>query len=339
MLMKPTYKFSIIIPFFNAELYLEDAVESVIQQKKINFCKDVQVILINDGSDDNSEKIVEKYLNKYPNNIKYIKQKNSGVSSARNIGMQYAEGEYLNFLDADDKLSDNSLNKVSMFFDKYEKYIDVVSIPLYFFEGKSESHILNYKFDKDEIIDIEEKFEYIQMSISGTFIKRTSIQGYKFREELKYGEDAYLITQIILKKRKYGIIRGAKYFYRYRTNMSSTMQNSWQNKQWFLDSVWILIPELKKLYEINNGLKYIQYIILYDLSWKISIGKRAKNTLSKKEWGVFLSEVQNILGVIDNDVILRYGRLNIRNMIIIYFIKYIRFQKITSLCTKIIWGA
>ena len=75
-----------IIPIYNVEEYLEEAIESVINQT-IGFEKNIGLILVNDGSSDNSEKICLKYKEKYPNNILYIKQKNKGVSSARNNGL------------------------------------------------------------------------------------------------------------------------------------------------------------------------------------------------------------------------------------------------------------
>ena len=75
------YKISIVMPFYNSESYIEEAIESVINQT-IGF-ENIQLILVNDGSNDNSEKICLKYKNIY-NNIIYIKQENGGVSSARN---------------------------------------------------------------------------------------------------------------------------------------------------------------------------------------------------------------------------------------------------------------
>ena len=92
------YKFSVVIPLYNVKKYLEDALKSVINQT-IGFEKNIQLILVNDGSTDKSERICLKYKKLYPENIKYIYQENRGVSEARNEGMKYIEGKYVNFMD------------------------------------------------------------------------------------------------------------------------------------------------------------------------------------------------------------------------------------------------
>ena len=101
------YNFSVVIPIYNVEKYLEETIESVVNQS-IGFKKNIQMILVNDGSPDNCEDICLKYKQKYPQNIIYIKQENQGVSAARNNGKKFAEGKYINFIDSDDKLLDLS---------------------------------------------------------------------------------------------------------------------------------------------------------------------------------------------------------------------------------------
>ena len=85
---KKNFKFSVIIPIYNVEKYLEEAIKSIINQS-IGFEDNIQLILVNDGSTDNSEEICMKYEKEFPDNIIYIKQKNNGVSVARNTGMKY----------------------------------------------------------------------------------------------------------------------------------------------------------------------------------------------------------------------------------------------------------
>ena len=94
-------KFSTIIPMYNAKNTIKNTIESVINQ---TYIESIEIIIINDGSNDGCEKIVEELilLNHTNRNIKLINKQNGGVSSARNIGIQESSGEYLAFLDSDD---------------------------------------------------------------------------------------------------------------------------------------------------------------------------------------------------------------------------------------------
>lgn len=100
-------KFSIIIPIYNVEKYLKNCIESILQQ---DF-DDYEILLINDGSTDNSLSICKEYQNS-DKRIKTISKENAGVSSARNLGISNAVGEFIIFLDADDTLTKNVLRKI-----------------------------------------------------------------------------------------------------------------------------------------------------------------------------------------------------------------------------------
>ena len=90
------YLFSVIMPIYNVEDYVEEAILSLVNQT-IGFDK-IQLIMINDGSPDNSEAICLKYKEMYPDNIVYQKIPNGGVSNARNTAFQYVDAKYLTFL-------------------------------------------------------------------------------------------------------------------------------------------------------------------------------------------------------------------------------------------------
>ena len=114
--------FSIIIPVYNAELYLDDCIESVIKQDYINK----ELIIINDGSTDNSAVIIEKYKKKN-SNIRVVETLNLGPSIARNTGLKLALGDYILFLDSDDYISTNMLSKCNDVFKKYNTDIVLFS--------------------------------------------------------------------------------------------------------------------------------------------------------------------------------------------------------------------
>ena len=117
-------KLSIITPFFNSEKHLEECLQSICKQKS----KYIEVILINDCSNDGSLKIVNKFKKKY----KYIKlianKKNQGVSISRNKGIKHARGEYILFIDSDDKLIEGSLKKILLILEHYTVLLIIILI-------------------------------------------------------------------------------------------------------------------------------------------------------------------------------------------------------------------
>ena len=104
--------FSVIIPAYNAESVIQNSINSVLNQTYTNF----EVIIVDDGSKDNTRSIIEQYHDK---RIKYFFQKNAGVSSARNKGISSSHGEYICFLDADDEWKNNHLETLFMLIQKY----------------------------------------------------------------------------------------------------------------------------------------------------------------------------------------------------------------------------
>ena len=87
-------KVSVIVPVYNVEKYLERCLDSILNQ---SFKEEIEIIVVNDGSPDNSQKIIDKYQKKYKN-VKGYKKENGGLSSARNFGLTKATGEYISFI-------------------------------------------------------------------------------------------------------------------------------------------------------------------------------------------------------------------------------------------------
>ena len=100
-------KISVIIPVYNVEKYLSKCLDSVVNQT----LKDIEIIVVNDGSPDNSQKIIDDYTKKYKN-IKSFVKKNGGLSDARNFGIKKASGKYIAFLDSDDYVTEDMYEKM-----------------------------------------------------------------------------------------------------------------------------------------------------------------------------------------------------------------------------------
>ena len=138
-------KVSVIVPVYNVEEYLEKCLDSLVNQT----LKDIEIIIINDGSPDNSQQIIDSYAQKYKNIKPYIKE-NGGLSDARNFGIKKASGEYLAFLDSDDYVTTDMYEKM------YEKAksgnFDVVVCDLnYIYEDKIVPAYSNLKTDTTNI--------------------------------------------------------------------------------------------------------------------------------------------------------------------------------------------
>lgn len=138
------YNVSIIIPVYNADAFLERTLESIIAQQTRGLT--YEVLLINDGSTDTSGEICLQYSLKY-DNFYYIKQRNKGVSHARNKGLEIAQGEYILFLDADDLLLPQTIYHAITTFEKYKEETNILAYPLYTKEGNDiKPHIRNANF-------------------------------------------------------------------------------------------------------------------------------------------------------------------------------------------------
>lgn len=110
--------FSIVMPVYNTQAYIEEAVNSLIEQAG-GFFRSTEVILLNDGSKDESGRICASLASKYPENIRYVEKENSGVSDTKNQGIELARGEFVGFLDSDDKYEDSMFASLMSFRERF----------------------------------------------------------------------------------------------------------------------------------------------------------------------------------------------------------------------------
>ena len=255
---------------YNTGEFLRPAIDSIINQS-IGFEENIQLILVDDGSVDNSKEICLEYQEKYPNNIEVISQENSGQASARNNGINHVKGKYVNFLDSDDCISENAFEDVFEFFEKHENEIDLVAIPMKFFGRKTSEHMLNPKFSETRVVDLVEEPNYPQLSSSSAFFKKDVLKRYTFPTNVSFSEDSILINKLLLEKKKYGLVNTARYYYRKREDAASTMDNVDTKKEYFTDKLKYYYLELinyalDKEGEVPN---FLQYTLAYDLQWML----------------------------------------------------------------------
>lgn len=315
------YKISVIIPIYNVEKYIEETIKSIINQT-IGF-ENIELILINDGSPYNEEEICLKYKKKY-DNIKYIKKENGGVSSARNEGIKIATGEYINFIDSDDKFEKDAFRKGCEMLDNHPE-IDVVGFRQKFFEAAHGYHVTDFRFDAgDRIIDITKEHELLQLSAAASLIRREAIKDITFDEKLKYSEDAKFMTEVLFKRKKmkYGAIASSNYLYRKRKTRNSSIQTQTLNKNWYtltLKEVYVFVMELsKKMF--GKAIPYAEYFVMYHLQSRINKSFDAKMTKDEKEENNNI--IKSLLDEIDDYIILEQKIMSLYDKMQALNIKY-----------------
>ena len=302
--------FKIIIPVHNVEKYLKEAVDSVIAQS-LPFSDNVKIYLVEDGSSDDSLKICEEYKEKYTDNIfVYHFDQAQGVSKARNYGLKMAkenESDIVMFLDSDDKLSENALEKAKEFFDTHPD-LEMATIERFFFDAQEGPHKANWRFEDKEIVDINEDFQYPQYFVGGLFVRGDALKKMKFDPKMNFWEDAMAVNKVLLSCEKYGLIKDAIYYYRRREDETSLVDNSWKSEYRYNKFLKQGYKRLMRYCKLKKGkvIPYIQFVVAYHLRTYLLDANQEVilEMVSDEEMPKFKKRLQNVLKKVDDDVIL-----------------------------------
>jgi glycosyltransferase involved in cell wall biosynthesis len=245
---------SVIIPAYNAQEYVIETLESLESQT----FKDFEVIIINDGSKDNTSILINKFINKKTLDIRIIEQINSGVSIARNCGIDIASGDYVVFLDADDLLHPSYLSILYKTLTKQQ--VDVVICNFTRKQNFREIKILENNLVKINQVDLFNLFflKSKQYIFPCFLYSRRIINQFelRFTNGIKYGEDLEFICKYISHISKGILVENELYYY--RPNKNSAISNvSWN----FTDSIHA-INNISNYLEINHNPKYIFFSTL-----------------------------------------------------------------------------
>lgn len=199
---------SIIIPVYNVEKYIQRCLESLVNQT----FDDYELIIVNDGSPDNSEKIIKKYEKKYKNIIRYYKKENGGLSDARNYGLSKAKGEYVIFVDSDDYVENTFVKKL---YDKaIENDSDITICGVLDEIEKSGNQVIykNYIPKKGVSID-EDKKQLLNRFAAWNKMYKIDLFGDLKFEKGKIYEDLRLIPKLYLKANRISYVDEPLYHY------------------------------------------------------------------------------------------------------------------------------
>lgn len=203
---------SVIVPVYNVEKYLSKCLDSLVSQT----IKNIEVIIINDGSTDRSVDIINNYVDKYHNFFSFSQQ-NSGLSSARNKGLEFAKGEFVAFLDSDDWVAKDAyeiLYNKAMFYNA-----DVVTCgSIHVYEDYEKSYSL---CNSDIVFNLSKEPEFISLvkvAAWDKLFKRDVIFGSNIRFPIGlYYEDTPTVIPWLLRAKKIVLIEDMLIFYRQRT--------------------------------------------------------------------------------------------------------------------------
>lgn len=207
-------KISVIVPVYNTEKYVEKCLDSICNQK----LNDLELIIVNDGSEDNSEAIIKKWIKNNENKItiKYLKKENGGLSDSRNFAIPYVTGKYISFIDSDDYISEDLYSNLEKYMDEN---IDLIKIKM---QKVDENENILEKLDGPVFEKCTGEEGYEKLCTKDKFLDPACI--YLYRTEFykqnnfeyakgTYHEDFGLTSLIILKAKSFVSTNEFGYYY------------------------------------------------------------------------------------------------------------------------------
>lgn len=289
-------KISIIVPVYNVEKYVEKCIQSLINQSY----KNIEIILVDDGSNDRSNKILDEYA-KVDSRILTIHQKNKGVSATRNAGLKVATGEYVGFVDPDDyvdyQMYETMLKKIELNmsdlavcgFSKVTELSDKEEI----FEIKDE--LLSPKKCVEDLFDFRGGYA-IKPSVWNKLFRRDKIGDLKFDENIGISEDLKFVVQYILKCNSIVYVKQA--FYKNLQRDGSITRSKGKAAQ-IIKTVEIdnfVYDEIKKIYPDLREV-VLDWIVQDNRGWygvvkqeDAEIAKKMKKMIMRNRWRIMSSK-------------------------------------------------
>ena len=259
----PNELISIIVPIYNVENYLEKCIESILNQTY----KNIEIILIDDGSKDNSKNICKKYVD-YDNRVKYYYKENGGLSSARNYGIEKSKGNYLMFIDSDDYIDSDMVEKL---YDAIIKNNVDISCGGKYLEFTYETKVINTSGDffsnREDTLKRILKVDNVDTSCCDKLFSSKLFEQIRFPEGRLFEDLGTLYKIIDISDGLYHIHFP---FYHYRKHDNSIINSKFNPKK--LDSIYFRkeIHEfiLKKYPRLKNDSELFYFPILINDTFK-----------------------------------------------------------------------
>ncbi len=311
-------KVSVIIPTYNRAKFLPNAVRSIINQKYSN----IEIIIVDDGSNDNTQAVVNSLKEKYSNIIYCHNERTKGPSGARNTGIIKSSGDYLSFLDSDDTWLDGNLSNGLKIFNKYPE-IDVLFGNYSIVDFDTRKHLHNFfdqkktlyslksvqlasgiKLLKDNLFKalIQENF----FSFGTSIIRKSSTNGIFIDESVTFSEDRDFVIKLYKKANATFAFREDPVFIAYRHDSNLYMSKEPNKDLQITEAHLYLFTKYLRIYNLtNNEKRILRKLIaekLSNLSYLYGKNKEYQNALSfmmkSFKYGLTLRQLINIIKVI-----------------------------------------
>ena len=281
--------FSIIVPVYNVEKWLERCIESILNQTYEKF----ELILVDDGSPDNSGAICDKYA-QIDKRINVIHKKNGGLSSARNAGLNISKGNYIVFIDSDDYIKENLLEKTIKSIEKYHTDIIMFGYEMFLSKNKSlplfkTGLILN---PKQEALNVDKPNFNNEFCFTWRYIfnrEFLNINNMIFNEEIKVAEDTIFNMECIFLANSMYVIDESLYIYNDANNESIMRRKYKPNYHIDLNKQYLEKKRILKQYDIKDKkflddyYYYYVYVVIQNCIKNICLGKKEKIYVDLKD--------------------------------------------------------
>ncbi|REC63356.1 glycosyltransferase family 2 protein [Chryseobacterium pennae] len=208
-------RISIIVPVYNVESYLTKCLNSLVNQSHQN----IEILVIDDGSKDNSGKIIKEYAEKYPNKIRAFTKENGGLSDARNFGLDRVTGDYIGFVDSDDYVAETMFEEMILLAEKHQSEIVICNIQKVDENGQVTQKLtqIPHMPEKIKLEDHFSVFSDISYFACNKLFKKELFNQKRFKKGVHF-EDIQLIPQLLLESETIAQTQNFHYQYLERTD-------------------------------------------------------------------------------------------------------------------------
>ena len=305
--MKFDYQASVIVPVYNVEEYLRICLDSLVNQTIDKHL--MEVLVINDGSPDNSWEICQEYSRKY-DFIKIFSKENEGLSATRNYGIERAKGKYLFFLDSDDYFTPETVKKVTDFFDSVYDEVDMVA---YNEQRYKEDKILkpHFRFNeltKQGVYDLDEH-PFLTQTRVNVCVKNMGEDNIFFNTTPGFKlEDQEYCNRVLMRTMKMGYCPDGVYMYN-KGNESSIM-SVYFHAYYLFETSMEYFEKLFSAFE-NEVPRYFQAMYINDLSWRLRADILYPYHYEGEKFEHAMRRIIDLLNRVDSYVILNHPTVDI----------------------------